>query len=85
MEVEFHSLLTSISDGGTWSAHSMAALLCGNSLLYPLQVKLNELQSLSVLFGAEENLIHLPGIETIFLSLSAHSLVAIPTTLYQLI
>jgi len=85
MEVEFHSLLTSIFDGGTWSAHFMSIFLYGKSLLYPLNGTLSGLQSLSVLFGAEEKFLPLPGIETIFLRLPAHSLITIPTALYQLI
>jgi hypothetical protein len=57
----------------------------GKSLLYPLNGKMSGLRSLSVLFGAEEKFLPLPGIETIFLGLPAHSLVTIPTALHQLI
>jgi hypothetical protein len=85
MEIEIHSLLTSIFDGGTWSAHSIAVFLYGKSLLYPLNRTLSGLQSFSVLFGAEEKFLPLPRIETIFLGLPAHSLVTIPTALYQYI
>ena len=38
-------------------------------------------QCLSRQFGAEKNLLHLPGIEPRFLSRQAHSLVPIPTML----
>jgi hypothetical protein len=83
VEVHSHALLTLVQDGDETASY-YGYVTPGERAWCPLNMRLGGPQSQAELCGEEKNLLHLPGIDPLFLSCQVQSIFTIPTKLSQL-